>query len=748
MKKATVSVICALSVSSASSLDTRSSATPVENVIELLTNLKSDVSKEKEEEASTFEEFSKFCKDTQTDKTEAIKVGQLKSEEAAGTIKSKQTDLAQATTDLAANKEKAQKLAAETTESGRQCVKDEAAYDATNADLTAAIAGLERAVEKLNASKDVAFMQLQKGNKALKKSLDIAEAMGLLETKKRHSLNVFLQGSRKKGEPSPWLSDAGAEKNKEDYKFQSDGVVTLLGDLLKQFQDSKATADEQFAQTKKNCGETATAKADAISANEEALQKLQEQASALNIDISDEQGSLISIKQTLKDDQQYLSQLKENCAARAADFNQRSAQRESEIKAISAALKVMKDKVHSLDGEVNQAPSFMQLSSKPTSLLSLGLAKLREKFSFSSRAVVEKGKNSKSVSEAETQMMVKAASNHLAKAGSHIGSDLLSGLALQMNLAISAKHEQTPADGSKSPLQKVKDMVQKLVNDILSEAEAEATKKGACDTQINKAKMERARRLNEAKRINAKVMSLEAKRVRLEDENSVMADELAKLREDLAEGTKLRTEESEENRKTMEKAKEGSTAVKAAVAELQAYYRKAALGADAHNKVALLQKKQTQPAPAVAEGAYAGKQEAATDIISLMENLGTTFDKTLKDTKALEEKASDEYIKFKSESNSEIANKETGTTLNNEDLKEAQNQLEAGKNDLNNTMQLLDAALQTLADLKPQCVDAGMSYAERKAKRDQEIEDLNTALCLLDPTNAGPECNEVLGMNH
>ena len=39
-------------------------------------------------------------------------------------------------------------------------------------------------------------------------------------------------------------------------------------------------------------------------------------------------------------------------------------------------------------------------------------------------------------------------------------------------------------------------------------------------------------------------------------------------------------------------------------------------------------------------------------------------------------------------------------------------------------LQELDAAMKTFEQLKPQCADAGASYAERKAKRDAEIKSL------------------------
>lgn len=48
--------------------------------------------------------------------------------------------------------------------------------------------------------------------------------------------------------------------------------------------------------------------------------------------------------------------------------------------------------------------------------------------------------------------------------------------------------------------------------------------------------------------------------------------------------------------------------------------------------------------------------------------------------------------------------------------------------DLGAVQKELDAAMKTFEQLKPQCADAGASYAERKAKRDAEIKSLEEAL--------------------
>jgi uncharacterized protein YukE len=53
--------------------------------------------------------------------------------------------------------------------------------------------------------------------------------------------------------------------------------------------------------------------------------------------------------------------------------------------------------------------------------------------------------------------------------------------------------------------------------------------------------------------------------------------------------------------------------------------------------------------------------------------------------------------------------------------------------DLTTAQDLLDAALRTIEDLKPTCIDTGMSFDDRVEKRKQEIAALNEALEILSP---------------
>merc|ERR1719215_176805 len=129
----------------------------------------------------------------------------------------------------------------------------------------------------------------------------------------------------------------------------------------------------------------------------------------------------------------------------------------------------------------------------------------------------------------------------LSEAGKRLNSAALSTLAARL---------------SSDPFTKVKGLIQDLIERLLAESTAEATKKGWCDEQLGKTTKDRDYRLEETKDLDVEVQGLQLKRSELEEEMDLLTEALGKLRTDLNTTTIQRDVEHDENLDAIKKSKE------------------------------------------------------------------------------------------------------------------------------------------------------------------------------------------------
>merc|ERR1719401_1914766 len=288
---------------------------------------------------------------------------------------------------------------------------------------------------------------------------------------------------------------------------------------------------------------------------------------------------------------------------------------------------------------------------------------------------------------------------------------------------------------SADPFMKVKGLIQRLIERLLEESKNEATKKGFCDTELGKAEKDRDYRFSEAKDLSADLAKLEAKKDELTTEIDDLNSEIKIEKIGLKESTEDRKTGKDANMHTVGVSKEGLEAVKDALAILKAFYKQAA-------KASFVQ---ASPVDEDTSGpgfdsAYKGKQGASKAIIALLETIISDFDRTDRKTEESEYNAQRDFVEYEQTAKSSIAGKMTKEELDSLDLKTCKAMIETKFEDLQTAMDLLDSALKELEKLKPTCIDTGMSYAERVAKREEEIKALGSALCILDEEGVEPTC--------
>lgn len=188
----------------------------------------------------------------------------------------------------------------------------------------------------------------------------------------------------------------------------------------------------------------------------------------------------------------------------------------------------------------------------------------------------------------------------------------------------------------------------------------------------------------------------------------------------------LRTKEKEKNAVTIKEAKEAQEAVAQALQVLKEFYAKAS------DATALVQTKERAQPEVFGDEPYTGMGGESGGVIGMMEVIESDFARLETETTSAEEASKKEYDEFMEDSKMDKASKEAAVKQKTSKKSSQAQELSAADGDLQNTQKELDAANAYYEKLRPDCVDTGKSYAERKAQREQEMKDLKEALEMLE----------------
>jgi len=121
----------------------------------------------------------------------------------------------------------------------------------------------------------------------------------------------------------------------------------------------------------------------------------------------------------------------------------------------------------------------------------------------------------------------------------------------------------------------------------------------------------------------------------------------------------------------------------------------------------------------------------------MIEVIASDFARLEAETTSAEEEGTKEYQQFMSDSNDDKTQKNKDIEDKTSKKESDQQTLEEKKSDLSGTQKELDAGLQYYEKLKPQCIDSGISYEDRVARRKEEIASLQQALAILEGEDTG-----------
>jgi len=263
------------------------------------------------------------------------------------------------------------------------------------------------------------------------------------------------------------------------------------------------------------------------------------------------------------------------------------------------------------------------------------------------------------------------------------------------------------------PFGKVRGLIENMIDRLAKEAAEEADGKAFCDTEISKSRAKQADLSAKLDMHGARIEKATAGIAELKAQTKGLTEQMAEMDASQAEATKVRQEENEVYVKASSDYKDSTDAVANAIQVLQAYYSQGSF---------------IQQAPEFGSG----KTDIAGTIVSMLEVAESDFTRLLAEADASESAAKTAHEKLAHENAVARAANEQEVKGNEDEVKALEMSLLNYKEDKSASSKELDAVMDYLEKLKPQCESKVMSYAERKNRREEEIAGLKEALEILE----------------
>jgi len=511
-----------------------------------------------------------------------------------------------------------------------------------------------------------------------------------------------------------------------------------LEGLKKDFRSTKNDVDADEVQSVAEFDALKQEKLDYIKAKNLELDEAKASKEKTTAEIAMATEELTTVAADLLDDQQYLKELAMLCEARAKTWDQRSRVRADELSALTSATTIIKTGVSE-----NTSANAVRFAQSGVRVKLVSENAHNEKVMEAFEAEAEASEASPSFLQkrmVKAKSLLSALTRHSAVAPADAAKNAViellhaQGTKLHSTLLIGLAN-QIKAD----PFAKVKKLIQELIERLLAEAADEANQKGWCDKATADAEQKRDYAVEKVAELNGQSSQLEATINKLTEELEVLVVEIADLETKQEEATSMRKEEHSENQATVMEAEAGLEAVNEAIDILDKFYKTAAKESV---DLGLVQGPlDDAPDSGFDNGEeYKGAGAESGGILGMLDVIKSDFERTISTTNKAEASNEKEYQKFMTESSKSLVEKQMAEEQKTNQKDTALEELESADEDLRSQTDILKVGIKELLELKPTCVDTGMTYEERVARREDEIESLKKALCTLQASEEfGPD---------
>merc|ERR1719379_2992369 len=489
-------------------------------------------------------------------------------------------------------------------------------------------------------------------------------------------LTAFVQSSQDSADSSD--DESLGAPDPSVYKGHSDGIIGTLEGLSEKAESQLAKAVKTEETSLHNFEMLKQSLTDEISFAEKDMAAAKSNLAASGEAKATAEGDLAVTEKDLKEDETTLSTLHQDCMTGADDFQAETKSRGEELKALAEAKKVLKEALgasaQTYGAALDQA-SFLQVSRS-------GLASSADLAQFEAvRFIRDLARKENSVA--------------LAQLASRMASAIRLG----------------ESSGAKDPFAKVKNLISDMIETLEKDAQTDASHKEYCDKETSETTSKKDEKTALVQKLSTQISSMSAKSSKLKGEVATLQKELAQLSSSQAELDKIRSEEKAVFEKNSAEMEAGIEAVKKALTVLKDYYAK------------------DDKSHGAAEGAGSG-------IIGLLEVCESDFTKGLNQMQGAESSAAAEYTKVTKENEIAVTMKSQDMKYKGKEAAGLDKSVAETSSDLEGAQSELEALLEYLNKLGKMCIAKAEPYAERKARRESEIEGLKQALEILESETA------------
>lgn len=558
----------------------------------------------------------------------------------------------------------------------------------------------------------------------LRESVDaLTRAVGVIQQQHAKNKNVkvgspaeFLQTSMAKKIPSRALSLLSAigdtVETQYAYESSSGGVLKLLNKLLGEFESQVHDTTMTELQQKQNWELATQNLASDIDRYTADVEDKQELVAKHTEDAGTSKKELAETQKDLKEDNALLLSTTTSCDQKKRSFDDKQDLRREENEAMFQAVRVLGDVPASMSSPAGES-FFLQIAQNS------GLAKDIS------------GNNNPNQQKLENAQVGVYLRNQADK--------------------IKSKSLMLLADKiAEDPFAKVKVMVREMIDRLNKEMLEAEKEKGFCVAEFKKVGRKAKQLSGKVKKLTAAVDTNSAQKAEL---LQTMKKTQAKITADnkaMNEANAARANEAETNATKIREAQEAQAAVSQAIEILQQFYSKAK-GSTAFLQLQLTAKADQTPSKhdpsRVAHGegeetfgdSYEGKQDKSNVVMSILQVVMSDFGKQESDTQASESESKtvhDEYVKTTKKA---IAAATAKLEFATSDQEAAASNLVQATMDLKDTNREVENNNKQRKDLLPMCPpELGgtknvVSFEERSAQKQEEIESLKAALEMLAP---------------